>query len=57
VIAHGNGPQVQADCDFARHTGKTAVIGPLSDIEAIVQSKALAIPGFVLSTIYGKADP
>jgi carbamate kinase len=49
--------QVQADCDFARHTGKTAVIGPLSDIEAIVQSKTLAIPGFVLSTIYGKADP
>ncbi|WP_339522296.1 carbamate kinase [Pseudomonas sp. EL_65y_Pfl2_R96] len=34
------GPKVQAACEFARHTGKTAVIGSLSDIEAIVQGKA-----------------
>ncbi|MGF6487889.1 carbamate kinase [Pseudomonas frederiksbergensis] len=29
------GPKVQAACEFARHTGKTAVIGSLSDIETI----------------------
>ncbi|MFJ7285939.1 carbamate kinase [Pseudomonas sp. NPDC099000] len=34
------GPKVQAACEFARHTGKTAVIGSLSDIEAIVQGTA-----------------
>jgi carbamate kinase len=34
------GPKVQAACEFARHTGKVAVIGTLSDIEAIVQGKA-----------------
>lgn len=34
------GPKVQAACEFARHTGKTAVIGSLSDIEAIVQGSA-----------------
>ena len=34
------GPKVQAACEFARHTGKTASIGSLSDIEAIVQGKA-----------------
>jgi carbamate kinase len=34
------GPKVQAACEFARHTGKTAVIGSLADIEAIVQGKA-----------------
>jgi carbamate kinase len=34
------GPKVQAACEFARHTGKVAVIGSLSDIEAIVQGKA-----------------
>ncbi|SQH35269.1 carbamate kinase [Pseudomonas mucidolens] len=34
------GPKVQAACTFARHTGKTAVIGSLSDIEAIVQGTA-----------------
>ncbi|APC17902.1 carbamate kinase [Pseudomonas frederiksbergensis] len=34
------GPKVQAACDFARNTGKVAVIGSLSDIEAIVQGKA-----------------
>ncbi|TPG77918.1 carbamate kinase [Pseudomonas mandelii] len=34
------GPKVQAACEFARHTGKVAVIGSLSDIEAIVQGPA-----------------
>ncbi|MBF6030052.1 carbamate kinase [Pseudomonas sp. P115] len=34
------GPKVQAACEFARATGKTAVIGSLSDIEAIVQGSA-----------------
>jgi carbamate kinase len=34
------GPKVQAACEFARQTGKTAVIGSLSDIEAIVQGRA-----------------
>ncbi|KAF1004925.1 MAG: Carbamate kinase 1 [Pseudomonas fluorescens] len=34
------GPKVQAACEFARKTGKTAVIGSLSDIEAIVQDTA-----------------
>jgi carbamate kinase len=33
-------PKVQAACEFARHTGKTAVIGSLTDIEAITQAKA-----------------
>ena len=31
------GPKIQAACDFARHTGKVAVIGSLPNIEAIVQ--------------------
>ncbi len=34
------GPKVQAACEFARNTGKVAVIGSLPDIEAIVQGKA-----------------
>ncbi|MBV2134732.1 carbamate kinase [Pseudomonas sp. MAP12] len=34
------GPKVQAACEFARHTGKVAVIGSLRDIEAIVQGSA-----------------
>jgi carbamate kinase len=34
------GPKVQAACEFARNTGKTAVIGSLADIEAIVQGRA-----------------
>ncbi|MFC6338501.1 carbamate kinase [Pseudomonas sp. CCM 7891] len=34
------GPKVQAACEFARQTGKTAVIGSLSDIEAIVRGSA-----------------
>jgi carbamate kinase len=34
------GPKAQAACEFARHTGKTAVIGSLADIEAIVQGTA-----------------
>ncbi|NWA27128.1 carbamate kinase [Pseudomonas gingeri] len=34
------GPKVQAACEFARHTGKVAVIGSLAEIEAIVQGKA-----------------
>ncbi|MBI6742085.1 carbamate kinase [Pseudomonas syringae] len=33
-------PKVQAACEFARHTGKVAAIGSLSDIEAIVQGHA-----------------
>ena len=34
------GPKVEAACEFARKAGKTAVIGALADIEAIVQGKA-----------------
>ena len=34
------GPKVQAACEFARNTGKAAVIGSLADIEAIVQDRA-----------------
>ncbi|WP_277812224.1 carbamate kinase [Chromohalobacter canadensis] len=34
------GPKIQAACDFARRTGKDAVIGSLADIEAIVQGTA-----------------
>ena len=34
------GPKIQAACEFARNTGRTAVIGSLGDIEAIVQGQA-----------------
>ncbi|TXH99010.1 MAG: carbamate kinase [Pseudomonas sp.] len=34
------GPKVQAACEFARHTGKPAVIGALADIEEIVRGNA-----------------
>ncbi|RMM47780.1 hypothetical protein ALQ77_04706 [Pseudomonas corrugata] len=34
------GPKVQAACEFARNTGKVAVIGSLSDIDAIVHGTA-----------------
>ncbi|MBY5939636.1 carbamate kinase [Halomonas sp. DP5N14-9] len=34
------GPKVQAACEFARSSGKTAVIGALADIEAIVAGHA-----------------
>lgn len=34
------GPKVEAACDFARTTGRTAVIGALKDIEAIVTGTA-----------------
>ncbi|MFK8329218.1 carbamate kinase [Pseudomonas sp. BJa5] len=34
------GPKVQAACEFARHTGKVAVIGSLADIEDIVKGTA-----------------
>lgn len=34
------GPKVQAACEFARNTGKVAVIGSLGDIEAIAQGRA-----------------
>jgi len=34
------GPKVEAACDFARRTGKEAVIGSLANIEAIVQGEA-----------------
>ncbi|WP_017906201.1 carbamate kinase [Pseudomonas asplenii] len=48
------GPKVEAACEFARQTGKVAVIGSLADIEAIVQGKAgtrvsTAQPGIVYS--------
>ena len=34
------GPKVQAACEFARNTGKVAVIGALADIEDIVGGRA-----------------
>ncbi|AXM45853.1 carbamate kinase [Dichelobacter nodosus] len=34
------GPKVKAACEFARKSGNTAVIGALSDIEAIVRGEA-----------------
>ena len=34
------GPKIQAACEFARHTGKPAVIGALADIEEIVRGNA-----------------
>ena len=34
------GPKVQAACDFARHTGKVAVISSLENIEGIVKGTA-----------------
>ena len=34
------GPKIQAACEFARHTGKVAVIGSLPNIEAIVQGSS-----------------
>lgn len=34
------GPKIQAACEFAANTGKTAVIGALADIEAIVRGQA-----------------
>ncbi|EIK95359.1 carbamate kinase [Pseudomonas sp. M47T1] len=34
------GPKVQAACEFARNTGKVAVIGSLADIDAIVKGSA-----------------
>jgi len=40
------GPKVEAACDFARLTGKKAVIGALEDIAKIVQGEA----GTVIST-------
>jgi len=48
------GPKIEAACEFARQTGKVAVIGSLADIEAIVQGKAgtrisTARPGIVYS--------
>ena len=33
------GPKIQAACEFAENTGKTAVIGALADIEAIVRGE------------------
>jgi carbamate kinase len=33
------GPKVQAACEFARHTGKPAVIGSLADIHNIIQRR------------------
>ncbi len=34
------GPKVQAACEFARNTGKVAVIGSLGEIDAIVRGRA-----------------
>ena len=34
------GPKVQAAIEFARNTGKDAVIGSLSDIVAIIENRA-----------------
>lgn len=34
------GPKVQAACEFARHTGKDAVIGALQDIQALIEGRA-----------------
>lgn len=34
------GPKIQAACEFAENTGKTAVIDALADIEAIVRGEA-----------------
>jgi carbamate kinase len=34
------GPKVDAACQFARATGKEAVIGSLADIDEIVQGTA-----------------
>ena len=34
------GPKAEAACQFARHTGKVAVIGSLEQIEAIVRGAA-----------------
>ena len=33
------GPKVDAACQFARATGRTAAIGALADIEAIVRGE------------------
>ena len=33
------GPKIQAACEFARSSGKTAVIGALADVEAIVHGQ------------------
>ena len=40
VITHGNGPQVEAACDFVMHTGKTAAIGALGDAVRIIDGEA-----------------
>jgi carbamate kinase len=42
------GPKVQAACEFARATGKTAAIGALANIEAIVRGDG----GTLVSTAY-----
>lgn len=34
------GPKIQAACEFAKQTGKTAIIGALADIEAIISGEA-----------------
>ena len=34
------GPKVEAACDFVERTGRTAAIGALSEIEAIVDGRA-----------------
>ena len=46
------GPKVQAACDFARDTGKVAVIGSLPDIEEIVKGTA----GTRVSTAHSGID-
>ena len=39
------GPKVEAACDFVERTGRTAAIGALADIEAIVDGEAGTIVG------------
>jgi carbamate kinase len=34
------GPKVEAACDFVRRTGERAVIGALTDLEAMVAGEA-----------------
>ncbi|UGA39312.1 hypothetical protein JOS77_07080 [Chromobacterium haemolyticum] len=46
AAAGSMGPKVEAACEFARLTGKKAVIGALEDIEKIVKGEA----GTVIST-------
>ena len=51
-------PKVTAACDFARSTGKRAVIGQLSDIEALVVGTAgTNITTDAAGVVTGEASP